>query len=381
MNQKILTWSLIFILLSAPSCSLTNSEDGMIPCNEELLSRYIGKRNFNTIDNNSMRASPDIKKLCPNMQHTCCSHEELLGMAQTLSLKIKKAEALIKLFEKFIQRLSYLRSADIEILYKTSMTNSCSSFTKKEYQAALEYINKFKMDIVRNFGHLIRFDIEYNKGFVCGICIPETSLYFMQTHDGAFMVDVDVDSCLRYIPNVADALPSVIYSFHKVEVLIKTIGCEVGLPFSLDLSINHNSQKSIFEEEMRKCVTPEYILQSSKCVEFCNLGILNNFWGSFVVDVIQVANMIMTEWETHLNVGHFNEGIDGLGFSYNELKFQYFIKPLKSVTGMNIEDYSINIVNNSGWNLFNNPINIVSGLSLLRVAALALLALVALVGL
>ena len=182
--------------------------------------------------------------------------------------------------------------------------------------------------------------------------------------DGSYLVNVNVNSCLKYIPAVADFLPNVIYSFHKIEVLIKTIGCEIGLPFALDLSINHSSQKNIFEEEMRKCESVEYIMLSKKCVEFCNLGILNNFWGSFVVDVIQVANMILNDWEDVQNVSHFDEGIESIDFTYDELKFQYFIDPLKSVVGMNIEDYSINIVNTNGWNLFENPIIIIAGIFL-----------------
>ena len=97
----------------------------------------------------------------------------------------------------------------------------------------------------------------------------------------------------------------------------------MGLPFSLDLSINHSSQKIIFEEEMKKCNTAEYTLQSTKCVEFCSLGILNNFWGSFVVDVIQVGNMILYEWELVQKISPFDDGIEKLGYSYDDLKFQY----------------------------------------------------------
>jgi hypothetical protein len=330
-------------------------------CNEDLLSRYINFRTFESVEGKALAASNQIKELCPNITHACCSYEEIMNMSNLFSIKIKKAHAIITLFERFVQRLSFLRSGDTEVLYKTSLNNSCSNYSKVEFQAALDYINKFKTNIVTNFRELINIDIEYNKGFACELCKVEANYHFAQSLDGSYIVNVNVDSCLKYIPRVADYLPNVIYSFHKIEILIKTIGCEMGLPFSLDLSINHNSQKIIFEEEMKKCKTAEYTLQSSKCVEFCSLGILNNFWGSFVVDVIQVANMILSEWEMNQKLGHFDEGIDSLDFTYDDLKFQYFIDPIKSVVGMNIEDYTINIVNSGGWNLFNDPINIVSG--------------------
>ena len=358
MSKHSLIIPLLFCFLYKSLSSNKNSSE--ILCNEDILSRYIGQRTFKSENKKPIMASYEIRNICPTMEITCCSHTELFEMTKTLSLKIEKANALIVLFDKFIQRLSFLRSGDIEILYKTSLNNPCSTFSKKEFQGSLEYIKKFKTDIVENFRRLINVDVQYNRGFVCGLCNPKSTGTFDQDVDGSYWVNVNVNSCLKYIPIVADFLPNVIYSFHKIEVLIKTIGCEVGLPFSLDLSINHNSQKLIFEEEMRKCDNAVYIMQSSKCMEFCNLGILNNFWGSFVVDVIQVANMILNNWEESQNVSHFEEGIEHINFEYDELKFQYFIDPIKSVVGMNLEDYPIKIVNENGWDLFNNQIIILS---------------------
>ena len=147
-------------------------ETSKIFCNEEILNRYINQRSFKSENMKPILASHEIKNICPTMEVTCCSHTELLDMTKTLSLKIEKANALIVLFDKFIQRLSFLRSGDIEILYKTSLNNACSSFTKKEFQGSLEYIKKFKNDIVENFRRLINVDVQYNRGFVCGLCNP-----------------------------------------------------------------------------------------------------------------------------------------------------------------------------------------------------------------
>jgi hypothetical protein len=287
--------------------------------------------------------------------------------------KIEKAKALTILFNRFVERLAALKSKNTDILYKTSLTNMCSGFTKQEFSAASEYLKKFSSEVASNFSKLVQVDVDYNSGFVCGVCNPESHDTIISRPDGSYGVNVNINSCLKYIPSVADFLPNVIYSFHKIEILIKTIGCEIGLPFSLDLSINHKSQKNTFEEEMRKCSTAEYIQSSNRCIEFCNLGILNNFWGSFVVDVIQIADMILNEWDIVNNYTYYKSDDDDIPFTYDEMKFQYFIEPIRSITGMNIEDYMINIVDSQAWNLFENKILLPKSQSILNFVSLVLI--------
>ena len=373
MQTKHLHITSILVLLCFLHTFVQCDGSGRNVCDESLLSRYISIRTFESFDSKPILASNQIKELCPTIRYTCCSFDELANMSNIFSEKIKKVKAIIFLFEKFIQRLTFLKISDVEVLYKTTVNNSCSNYSKVEYQAALEYMNKFKSEILENFKNLLNIDLNYNKGFPCELCKEEVSYHFVQGLDGSHMINVNVDSCLKYIPSVAEFLPYVIYSFHKVEILVKTIGCEVGLPFSLDLSINHTSQRIIFEEEMKKCDNAEYIMESSKCLEFCRLGILNNFWGSFIVDVIQVGNVILYEWEKVQKVSHFDDGISKLDYSYDDLKFEYFIDPERSIKGKNIEDYPINIVNSTGWNLFENSLQILSGDAISKINGLLLL--------
>lgn len=355
---------LALVVFFADPTAGTNQSGSKMTCNHTLVGRYIESRSFELLNNFPVKSSAEVKSICPRLEETCCSYKELLDMSQVLKDKLRKAKALAVLFGQFIKRLSNLKSKNTDKLFKTSMTDLCSGYTKQEFSVASQYVKQFSEEVAGNFAQLLEVDVQYNSGFVCGLCNPENHHAVVGRLDGSYGVNVNINSCLKYIPRVADFLPNVIYSFHKVEVLVKTMGCDVGLPFSLDLSINHKSQKNTFEEEMRKCSTAEYIQNSPRCIEFCNLGILNNFWGSFVVDVIQVANLILDEWDAKHNLNYYSDAPEEVPFTYDQMKFQFFIRPRKSITGLNIEDYVINIVDTQAWNLFENEITLVNQVGL-----------------
>ena len=253
-----------------------------------------------------------------------------------------------------LNRITSIRNTDLNHIFEQSQTKYCYFYSKEDLFNAYGYLKKNKTVIMTNMSKMFDKLLKYNSGFGCSICDPDNHKYFETNPEGKMFVRTTIDSCRVFLNSVAYLFPDLLYPLHLIQVIMKAIGCVLSLPFSIDLSLNKINQKTIFEEEIKKCDSNEAIINSDKCLLFCNYTQFNGNKGAYLVEIFEITNNLLDLIEERNGIVLWVNLYPTDKVDYKELVFNQYLDVLNSDLFYDIENMPVYVDFEGGWNLFNN---------------------------
>lgn len=213
---------------------------------------------------------------CEWITQSCCTHGEMDKLFENFDKNIKKVKKRFELLKNTFSIFANKRKEIDQILRSMNKQNEmCAETTQKIALNSLQMVIKAAKYKSYTIDGYLKFFIDYQKGFVCGLCDAEQQQYMYIDEKPHFILNGH--QCIELFSKHMSFL-SVIEAVHQLAILVKSLECTKQNNFNDVISI----KEDLFEDEMEvltECYTNQGSLafeKDEKCTEACKtLGTFN----------------------------------------------------------------------------------------------------------
>lgn len=150
--------------------------------------------------NESIMNSSEMKQICPNIIHSCCTQEMMIDINNEIQLNYKKMTSMIDIISHIVKSIQSMTPENIEALRKR-FSNSKKSMADEEDEETLKfwrYINYFienGNDVLEEVENGIEYYSDVVSRFGCTICDQETHASFVHNKHKSPAIRFDYAQC------------------------------------------------------------------------------------------------------------------------------------------------------------------------------------------
>ena len=140
-------------------------------CNKQIMREYL--KDLSEIPKELQYSSPQIKEICPNLDKTCCSHENLHYLKTQLLSGREKLNSLLIYHDTLIKNLKNIDQEKLENYLNSEDIKKKENCLGEDFNSKLKYLNniKEKNEITREkLKSSLKNTIKYYSSFACEFC-------------------------------------------------------------------------------------------------------------------------------------------------------------------------------------------------------------------
>lgn len=342
-----------------------NSENAA--CNRRLLFSYLESMTDETYFSSPRPASSLTRKLCPDLERTCCldqHFEELVGFYKSGMKKIENIETIMLTFLKTVELLS----VDEVLAFSKSqeLINQSKCVGLSDLAILVKSVESLKdnLQITKKYvTDYFQFFKEYFSGFVCHYCAVDAEHFFVFQNKGSLAERVEVmvrrTSCVQALRQ-EEAMIMFMKEFSKFLLLTRAIRCEQRKPEAEKMIIP--SEETFYQQakRYRSCVNtpaghPNWKGESS-CQRRCSrthkltyLMLKSSLTSSIIEAILDVKNKFQLKVmaPNDLLAYYQLENVITMYRLRKEADFNldnnYQLKVVEGVAGLSLTDRSMNL--------------------------------------
>ena len=351
---------LLILITDIVSCKFQTEEERMTEeaildthCNKDLTTQFIESPSEKMI----IKALPDMQEICPNINYSCCSYEELSKMSNIVNIKVDSLKRMVTDMESLLEEIKNLDEISMIKTEIIAKDNKCISSSETTLQQGFEYVRANYKQILDDTKIALRFITRRTGSFLCELCNYETGTSTVKFRTDRYNLLVRNDYCNALFNDAkGDKTVNLFYLLSFIEPLSLALTCLQGSKMTFSPIFPEKKWKNIsqlYQDCDAEFQTKSTVL-TEKCIEMCrtisplNDNILKNVSSAISMTYIFLKHFITTttfvQCNETLDESNKNQ-VNDLGCIYNEpitehirdeLKtiqtFKYYIEPNQEVT-------------------------------------------------
>jgi hypothetical protein len=276
MIKKFIITMLTILSLNA-SRVLSEEPFSSITCNLNVLKNYLNIDVFEHRE--SIQATPYMKKVCKNLENSCCSNEEFNEVTESAKKNLQISLTNIATFTNTLNLIHSANQDQFDSLFEQSgsfQDEDESSEKQKQKQEFQEFIQEFKNNrqiYINDMNSVFDSILELSGGVNCALCTAQNHLYFRSDYEddsGEYVnkMVVDANYCKPFFQFVVkrDFKKSIkiLHSLLKFTKILSNV-------YSDDVIIHEIPEQHLDKtnEMIKQCSETEDLTHSHDCLEFC----------------------------------------------------------------------------------------------------------------
>jgi hypothetical protein len=317
-----------------------------LPCNTNFLEYYISSEQLEE----SIPADENIAVLCPFIQNSCCTHEQLVQVHNQTTRSHKKITRLIKLLVSLANRMTSLDENKKTNIIKAISEKQCyyNEGEKKTLEEITTYLIENNASIVESFNKGLNFYSQENAKFGCAIC-DQKSHEWINTEQEPAQIQVDSKQCKTFFGN--ENIEHYVNAFAHIRYLFifyRSLAC------TMQIGVEGDSEFFFLVDEvpetletLKLCSTNNEMETNQLCDLLCdetdlfNINVLAPYNRDFSIFELTADKLFSQTQITEIDQNSYSNMM-------NKINREAWVQPLQNVDQAEI--FELTYVYGSGWN-------------------------------
>lgn len=247
--MKILLFSLLLTNLMGKKNNILEIEKEILldtKCTQKFVQQFIPDSSIEKV----VESSPLVKEVCPTLEYSCCSEEDIREKSTIIFNKVKSLKQFVSDLEILLNKIEKLGERGLNKLFNMGTEKKCLSSNKTTLKQSFDFIKQNKIEIIETTKIAKEYISQRTASFLCELCRPEMDLNTLLLRSDRPTLLVNNNYCKQFFTNKFG------YKSYKFLYFMNFIE-----PFTTVLSCIHGSSLAlspIFSEEEWKTKSNEF---------------------------------------------------------------------------------------------------------------------------
>lgn len=342
-------------ILMSPLLKINNDS-----CRREVLQMYLPTANLSS----ATSPSKDMLEMCPNLEESCCTAEELGFLHGQVMRKKPLLDKFVEHYLDLQTRILSLSKENIKMLQVSMERTRCKN-KEGNLDVALDVLKSRKGDLEERLLASVAHFSKLGSSFACSLCEQKNGFFFKTKPPNKAMISVNIDTCNDVFPA---SNSSKIFGFFNdayfVNLFVESLSCIAFSPFSLEPVLDDVRLGDILHQA-DKCREVGDWAENPRCLTVCSsLPFINQNIFFKMMTPVQIARSMFSQLfgeeqkdkrVEEVLIEKMNKEKERARKGKDSVEFKFFIEN-EEPDVQRLEELEWDVKKGSGWHFAQSPV-------------------------